>query len=224
MKLLPNYAEPSVNPLSATFVLSLAHHRNLLNIHLLLGPSDTQPPLLIIHISTDNARMILVQSHTHPRLIPEHVVNLLQTSARSLDTEEPRQRHKGRVHDRPYPEIVAADVCKTDRRHHHDHKVAHPMPEYTDSCGLIANAKRLDLSGVRPADGKNTEGEAVHEEEHKGYCDDGVCVGGVDECTGDDGHTCCTANAREDDGPAAAETIDVEVWRPGEDGILSEGD
>jgi hypothetical protein len=222
MRPLPNYAEPN-NPFPTTYILSLAHHRNLLNIHLLLIPGNTQPSLLIIHLSTDNARMIFVQSHTHPRLVPEHMVDLLQTSARSLNPKEPRQRYKGRIHDRPYPKVISTNVCETDRRHHHNDKVAHPVAKHTDGGGLIANAKRLDFRGVGPADGKNAEGEAVHEEEHEGDCDDRIGVGGIDECAGDDGHTCCTADTGENDGPAAAETINVEVWRPGEDGVLSEG-
>jgi hypothetical protein len=168
--------------------------------------------------------MVLVQPHTDPRLVKEHMIYLLQTSARSFNTKEPRQRHKGRIHNRPHPEVVAANVGKTDRRHHHNDKVAHPVTEYADSSGFVANAKRLDFSAVGPADRENTESEAIHEEEHEGDCDDGVGVGGVDECAGDDGHTCCTANAREDDSPTTTEAIDVEVRRPRENGVLSEGD
>jgi hypothetical protein len=168
--------------------------------------------------------MVPVQPHTDPRLVEEHVIDLLQTSARSLNTKEPSQRHERCVHDRPYPEVVAADVGKTDGRYHHNDEVAHPVAEHADSSGLVADAKRLDLGAVRPADGKDAESEAVHEEEHEGDCDDGVGVGGVDKSTGDDGHTCCTADAGEDDGPATAQTVDVEVWWPGEDGVLGESD
>jgi len=94
----------------------------------------------------------------------------------------------------------------------------------THGGGLVPNAERLDLGGIQPGNWQYTQCEAVEVDEDEG---DSSCSHGkvlLEKAARDDGHADGTAGRGEHDGPSSADSINVEVWWPGEDGILSESD
>lgn len=118
---------------------------------------------------------------------------------------------------------MAPDGGKADGRDHYHDEIRHPVRKHADGSRFVAHPQRLDFRRVRPGHREDAQREAVEEEKHER---DGCSRGGeavLCECAGDDGHAGCAAGGREHDAHPAADPVDVEVWRPGEEGVLSEG-
>ena len=73
-------------------------------------------------------------------------VNLLKRTSRCLNTEEPCQGNERSTSEAPDPEVIAGDVVEPNRGDHDDYEIREPVGEDTDSCGLVADTKGLDLS------------------------------------------------------------------------------
>ena len=204
------------------FVPTLVHARP---VHLLPQMCKLLVPRLLILRRLPNYLPIhWIKSHQHSWLVKEHLIHLFQSPPRCLYAEEVSERNARCTDNSPDPEIVSTDRIQPDRRHHHHHKVRGPVREDAYGCRLIAHAQRLNLGGVRPGDREDAECETVQVEEHKRYSGRGVGVALPEQASCDDGHADCAAGRREHSCPTAADTVNVEVRRPREYGVLGESD
>lgn len=211
---------------SSSRLSALCHRLDNLDLRrsLLLVKLGERPVavLFIRRRGVNDLRMVLVKTHANSWSLVEHDIDLLEGTSGGLDTEEVGQGHEGRTDDGPDPKVVPSDGAEADRSDHDDHEVGHPVREDADGGGLVANAEGLDLGGVGPRDWQDAESEAVEVDEHKCNCYSGCDVGLDDQTASDDGHADRASDRGPDDGPASADLVDVEVWWPREDGVLSE--
>ena len=130
-------------------------------------------PTIIIHLGIQLILRLLrprLPTFRHPKaLISEDLIHIFQTSTRRLGIEKVYSRHENRIEDCPDDVKPPAEIIDRIRSNVYDYEVGEPMRTDAQGDTLVAGAKRHDLRGVHPADGEDTPGEDVEEEEGEGY-------------------------------------------------------
>ena len=140
-----------------------------ITVHLRRLPLST----IIIHLGIQLILRLLrprLPTFGHPKaLIPEHLIHIFQTFTRRLGVEKVYNRHENGIEDCPDDVKPPAEIIDGIRGDVYDYKVGEPVRTDAQGDTFVAGAKRHDLGSVHPADGEDTPGEDVEEEEGEGY-------------------------------------------------------
>lgn len=108
-------------------------------------------------------------------LVAEDLVHVFETSASSFRVEEVSDGHEAGVEDRPDDVQLVSQVSDRHGCDVDDDEVGQPMAADTQCHTFVSGAERHDFGRVHPADGQDTPGEDVEEEEAEGY-EDPLCL------------------------------------------------
>ena len=134
-------------------------------------PDITLTISLPIQLRFRLARARLLTLRKTKPFIQEHLIHILETPSRRLRIEEIRDGHEASVEDSPDDVEPVAQIIDGAGRDVDDNEVGEPVGADAEGDALVARAEGHDFGGVHPADGEDTPGEDVEEEEGECYED-----------------------------------------------------